>query len=152
MTDKNKLILEIISSIETSPRFMVSDIGSVFERVSNGVYKLRPYNQVAKHILVNETSFPIIELNYFFGEADFSLSELMTSLGNPEIHYNFRDNYTEFKFSVSLKRIKKIYLIKENKIEFSKSGVLKEKTPRGEEKLLPELRFNLICVDVDVNE
>lgn len=152
MTDKYKLIFEIISSIEASPKFMVADIGSVFERVSKGVYKLRPYNQVAKHILVNETTFPIIELNFFFGEVDFSLSELSTYLGNSEIHYNFRDNYTEFKFRANFKRIKKIYLIKENKIELGKNGTFIEKTPRGEEKMVSDLRFNLICVDVDANE
>jgi hypothetical protein len=151
MSNKTTLLSEIISSIENPKIFLVTDIGSAFEKISRSVYKVKPFNGAITHILVNETLFPMIELNYYFKELNFSLSDFIELLGNPEIHYNFRENYTEFKFNSNFERIKKIYLIKDNKIDFYENGVFREKTPRGEERLIRDLQFNLVCLDVVVN-
>jgi hypothetical protein len=152
MTNTIQLITEIIQSIESQAAFSAKDIGNILDIVSDRVYRVRPFNQSATQVLVNEVRFPLVELNYYFKDIEFALSDLTETLGGFSIHYNHRENYTEFRFGSTFKRIKKIYLIKENRIDPIDQGRFIEVTPRSEEHLITSLTFNLISMDVEADK
>lgn len=145
MTKSLDVVKLVIDSIESNGVESANVIGKEIEIISNNIIKYSCGIDGVSYITAFLSGRKIKKLTFIFDNQLLSESELKRNFNSSSIGYNFRENYTEFKFMSEWEVIDKVFFIEENKFEVASGGFV-ETTPFGDKKIHSDIDFDCFCI------
>ncbi len=141
-------VKSIINSFEEKGLKYIDTLGSKSTIISDGVVKYSTYESNIKHFIVFDNKNMKKEISFYFDGCALNYSDIKNELGQLEVHYNFRENYSEFKINLPSSSVPEIYFIKNNRYEVVGENKFIEVDPQGRKIDISMLVFEGFCLRV----
>lgn len=145
MSTEIRLIERIIDELNEYGTKYINMFGEVVEHISKDIIKYTTHDNKITHFMVFQESSSVYEISFYCESLSFSLGEVEQVFGLYENNYNFRENYSEFKFKLNSNEISELFFIKDNKFEVNGVKNIIEITPKGSKTKHENLIFNGFC-------
>jgi hypothetical protein len=140
------LIKSMVSVFDGEGIDCIDRLGEKIDVLSSGVYKYKANDPDVTHFILFELNGENSEVSFFCEQCEFCITDIEEVFGGLQLHYNFRENYSEFKVNTPSKIVSGLYFIKNNKFEVSADGQFMETNPQGESICHSTLCFNGFCL------
>jgi len=140
-----KLIERILNGLNKHETNNINMLGEVAKNITKDVIKYNAHDKNITHFIVFQREGSIYKITFYCESLSFSLKEIEKVFGVYENNYNFRENYSEFKFRLNSNIISELFFIKDNRFEIKDAGNILEITPKGNETKYEDLKFNGFC-------
>lgn len=139
------LIKSVISLFNEKGIAGIHDLGNQTEVLANGASKFSANDERILHFLVFRIDENSYEICFLGSRCEFCIDDIEREFGRLQLHYNFRENYSEFKFGMP-GAVYEIFFIKDNKFEVTPDGGYAEKDPQGRAVYHNKLCFEGFCL------
>lgn len=141
-------IKSIISKFDREGALCITSIGKISSIISDGVSKYLANDPHIAHFILFETTDSNAEVSFVCNECEVYIEDIESNFGKVELHYNFRDNLSEFKVHIPSTTVTELYFIKDNRYEIISKNQFIETTPQGKSIHHSALRFNGFCLRI----
>lgn len=141
-------IKSIINSFEEKGEECIEALGTKAAYISDGVTRYTAHDPDIKQFIVFETNNVKKEISFLFDHCVLDYSSIKNAFGSFEVHYNFRENYSEFKINLPSNKVAEIYFIKDNRHEVIGENKFIEVDPQGRKKEYSALAFDGFCLRI----
>ncbi len=143
-------IKSIINSFEEKGLECINTLGTKNSVISDGVTRYTANDPNIKHFIVFEAQDSKTEISFYFDGCALEYSQVKGAFGPFQIHYNFRENYSELKIALSSINVSEIFFIKDNRYELVEDNKFIEIDPRGRKKEHSVLTFEGFCLRLNL--
>lgn len=143
-------IKSIFNSFEEKGLECIDTLGTKTSVISDGVTKYTANDPNIKHFIVFESQDSNTEISFFFDACALEYSLVEGAFELFQIHYNFRENHTEFKIPLSSINVYEIFFIKDNRFEVVEENEFFEIDPQGRKKEHSVLTFEGFCLRLNL--
>lgn len=142
------LIKAIIAAFERNGIFSADLLGKKACSISGTISRYSTNIPGLDHFIVIDHAERGQEINFIFAGYQISLADVEKQFGAFSVNYNFRENYSEFKFNTGGVKVVDLYFIKANKFQVLSPGLFVETTSQGEAMCQARLEFNGFCLRI----
>lgn len=139
-------IRAMIAAFDLGGLDCVDKLGTKVRSISDGVTKYSASVPELDYFIVFDKTDGGKDVSFIFDKCEISSADVEKEFGALVAHYNFRENYSELKISISSAMVEDLYFIKDNKFEIKGPGQLLETTPQGKATYHAGLEFNGFCL------
>lgn len=143
-------IKSIINSFEEKGLEYINDLGTKASVISDGVTKYTANDPNIEYFIVFESQNSYTEISFFFDACVLEYFQVQNEFGVFQIHYNFRENYSEFKIPLSTMKVPEIFFIKDNRYELVGDYKFIESDPKGKKEEHLGLTFEGFCLRINL--
>jgi len=143
-------IKSIINYFEEKGLDSINALGTKTSIISNGVTKYTANDPNIGHFIVFEAQKSKTEISFFFNACILENPIVKATFGSFQLHYNFRENYSEFKIPLSSINVSEIFFIKDNKYEVIEENKFIEINPQGKKRVHSVLTFEGFCLRLNL--
>ncbi|HEY8026706.1 MAG TPA: hypothetical protein VIF60_19360 [Burkholderiaceae bacterium] len=140
------IIKSIIAGFDKGGINYIESLGIKTETISQGVSKFISSDPNIQHFILFEIEGAYTELSFLFADCALMFSDVEDEFGKFDVHYNFRDNFSEFKANISSVAVADLYFVKDNKFEISADRRVIETDPYGKGASYSALEFTGFCL------